>query len=65
MGNDNMPRKCWLGKLNKQEGFQEPAPSSKGLGISPSPETPKQTLEGQRGREAERPTHPLVQPDVR
>lgn len=41
MVNDKVPHECWIGKLNKEEGFRELALSSNGLGISPSPKSAK------------------------
>ena len=52
MVNDNVPHTCWLGKLSEEEGFQEPALPSKGLGTSPSPEMRVPTLGMLCGREA-------------
>lgn len=60
MVNYKVPHKCWLGKLNKEEGFQGLALSSNGLHISPSPEMCKQTLDNLCGWEAGDPIYPPV-----
>lgn len=64
MVNDKVPHKCWLDKLNKEEGFQGWALSSNGLGTTPSQEMCKQTLDSLCGWKAEHPIHPPIHPDA-